>query len=391
MALFPNQNYEGNIGKSHTNLFVSEGNAPAEQFMVSRTNQADPFYYEYGPEGNQLIKLAKGKIVEAVGEEMNRRTGFTETAIRQAVEDSVAAIGVNHHNVSEETGRARGGDFNRPTVLTRAYIEVPLFEAGVVDTAKASAKAMHFGAAYAGTGEDALKSGDFVVPGADGNFKKYEDTMDTRSIIGQVLNVNRNLPPAGLLQYYTGLTNSDQIESYLQSLAPTGVEYPYGTSYSVGSWRADFLKQLGYGNLTGIPFLTDGYFSSLEKVTATLDSTEHIEKVAGSSNVEIDGTTVTVGDEEADGTLFIKLAHKLDRRNLQNIEVAYTKGEETGKVSAADLNVDVNNNTLVIYLDQGTYTGITVTAEVAVNPTAGIPTEWDYKGSVGAVRILLQR
>lgn len=389
MALFPNQNYEGNIGKSHTNLFVSEGNAPAEQFMVSRTNEAEPFHYEYGPEGNQLVKLAKGKIVEAVGEEMNRQTGFTETAIRQAPEDSLRAIGVNHHNISEATGRARGGDFNRPTVLTRAYVEVPLFEASDIENAKASAKAMHFGATYAT--ENGIKSGDFVGVGADGNFKVLSTVTDPRAIVGQVLNVNRNVPPAGLLQYYTGLTNSDQIESYLQSLAPTGVEYPYGTSYSVGSWRADFLKQLGYGNLTGIPFLTDGYFSSLETVTVTLDDAENIEKVAGSSNVEIAGATVTVGEEEADGTLFIKLAHKLDRRNLQNIEVSYTNEETPVKVSAADLNVDVNNNTLVVYLDQGTYTDITVTAEVAVNPTAGIPTEWDYKGSVGAVRILLQR
>lgn len=389
MALFPNQNYEGNIGKSHTNLFVSEGNAPAEQFMVSRTNQADPFHYEYGPEGNQLVKLAKGKIVEAVGEEMNRQTGFTETAIRQAEEDSVRAIGVNHHNISEATGRARGGDFNRPTVLTRAYVEVPLFESSDIEAAKASAKAMHFGATYAG--ENGVKSGDFVGVGADGNFKVLTEVTDARLIVGQVLNVNRNLPPAGLLQYYTGLTNSAQIEAYLQSLAPTGVEYPYGTSYSVGSWRADFLKQLGYGNLTGIPFLTDGYFSSLETVTAELDDTDHLEKVAGSSNVTIEGKTVTVGEEEADGTLFIKLAHKLDRRNLQNIEVAYTGEEGAVKVSAADLNVDVNNNTLVVYLDSGTYTDVTVTAEVAVNPTAGIPTEWDYKGSVGAVRILLQR
>ena len=389
MALFPNQNYEGNIGKSHTNLFVSEGNAPAEQFMVSRTNQADPFHYEYGPEGNQLVKLAKGKIVEAVGEEMNRQTGFTETAIRQAEEDSVRAIGVNHHNISEATGRARGGDFNRPTVLTRAYVEVPLFESADIEAAKASAKAMHFGATYAA--ENGIKSGDFVGVGADGNFKVLTKVDDARLIVGQVLNVNRNLPPAGLLQYYTGLTNSDQIESYLQSLAPTGVEYPYGTSHSVGSWRADFLKQLGYGNLTGIPFLTDGYFTSLENVTAKIDDKEYIETAAGSSNIKVNGAEVIVGTEEADGTLFIKLAHKLDRRNLQNIKVSYTKDEEAGEVSAADLNVDVNNNTLVVYLDQGTYTDVKVTAEVAVNPTAGIPTEWDYKGSVGAVRILLQR
>lgn len=391
MALYPEHLFDGNIGKTHTNLVVSEGAYPAEQFVVAKGNPAEPFYYEYGPEGNQLVKLAKGKIVEAVGEELNRRTRYMETAIQIAEEDSVAAIGVNHHNVSEASRTARGGDFNRPTVLTRSYIEVPLFEAENVDAAKASAKAMHFGAAYAGTGAAALKSGDFVVPGADGNFKKYEDTMDARSIIGQVLNVNRNLPPAGLLQYYTGLENQQQIEDYLKTLAPTGNVSPYGTTHSVGGWRADFLKQLGYGNLTGIPFLTDGYFSAVEKVTFDIDDTDNVETAAGSDAVTVTGKAVTVdvtGTEDVDGTLFIKVKHKFDRRNVNNITVQLDGVD----VPDRDVHVDINNNTIVVFLnDQLSATTVSVTADLVVNPTAGIPTEWDYKGSVGATRILLQR
>lgn len=392
MALYPNQTFEGNIGKTHTNLVVSEGAAPAEEFIVSKTNDAEPFLYEYGPEGNQVVKLAKGKIVEAVGEEVNRVTRKHETAIKQAGELSTRVIGVNHHNVTEASLSARGGDFNRPTVITRDYIEVPLFEATDAEVAATTAKAMHFGAAYAAS--NGIKSGDFVGAGQDGNFRvltKEEIVADPRVIVGQVLSVKRDLPPSGLLQYYTGLTNAAEIESYLSALNATGSVAPYGTTYSLGSWRADFLKELGYGKLTGIPFLTDGYFSAIETVTATIDDTEKIAAAKGSDNVTVEGTTVTVGEEEIDGTLFVKLAHKLDRRNLQNIKVSYTKDTETVTVPANDLNVDINNNTLVIYLDKGTYTDVTVTADCVVNPTAGIPTEWDYKGSVGAVRILLQR
>ena len=124
MALHPNSNdmlYSGAIGKTHTGLVVSEGAAPAEQFTVSKTNTAKPFAYEYGPEGNQNVVIAKGKIVEAVGEERNPETGFMETAIKVAEPDSIKAIGVNHHNVYEQRrGRMEG---NRPTVLTRSYIE----------------------------------------------------------------------------------------------------------------------------------------------------------------------------------------------------------------------------------------------------------------------------
>lgn len=390
MALYPNQTFEGNIGKTHTNLVVSEGAAPAEEFIVSKTNDAEPFLYEYGPEGNQVVKLAKGKIVEAVGEEVNRVTRKHETAIKQASELSTRVIGVNHHNVTEASLSARGGDFNRPTVITRDYIEVPLFEAATEEIAATTAKAMHFGAAYAE--ENGIKSGDFVGAGKDGNFRvltKEEIVADPRVIVGQVLSVKRDLPPSGLLQYYTGLTNAAEIESYLNALNATGTVAPYGTTYSLGSWRADFLKQLGYGKLTGIPFLTDGYFSAIEKVTAKIDDTENVEAAKGSDNVTVEGAnvTVTVANGEVDGTLYVKMKHNLDRRAVQNITV---KSDE-GAIPVKDINVDVNNNTIVVFLDEGTYTNVTVTADCVVNPTAGIPTEWDYKGSVGAVRILLQR
>ena len=391
MALFSNTNYSGNIGKTHTNLLVSEGNAPAEQFLVSKTNTAKPFYYEFGPEGNQLVTLAKGKLVEAVGEEVNRRTGYTETAIRVAQEDSVRAIGVNHHNISEETRSARGGDYNRPTVLTRSYIELPLFEHETIATAADSASAMNFGAVYGGT-TTKLKSGDFVVAGKDGNFKAFTDETDPRAIVGQVLNVNRNLPPAGLLQYYTGLDNAQDVQSYLASLLPTGTESPMGAPYSVGAWKKDFLTSLGLAQNTGIPFLTDGYFSALQTLTTKIDDEANVEAATGSKSVTVDGANVTVDDTETDGAVYIKLKHKLDARNLDSVVVKYTVGEEQKTVNGRDVHVDVNNNTIIVYLDANTTaTAFEVTADMVVNPTAGIPTEWDYKGSVGAARILLLR
>ena len=130
MALFGNPQspvlYNGAVGKTHTNLVVSEGNAPAERYLVSSTNTSQPFIYEFGPEGNQTVLIAKGKIVEAVGEEIDREQGHTATAIRVAAENSERAIGVNHHNVYDQRRDAMEG--NRPTVITRSYIEVPLFE-----------------------------------------------------------------------------------------------------------------------------------------------------------------------------------------------------------------------------------------------------------------------
>lgn len=393
MALIPNSDklfYNGDIGKTHTGLVVSEGAAPAEQFTVSKLNAATPFVYEYGPEGNQTVVIAKGKIVEAVGEERNRETGFTETAIKVAKEDSIRAIGVNHHNVSEQRrGRMEG---NRPTVITRSYIEVPLFEAENADTAAGTAAAMHFGAAY-GESDD-LKSGDFVMVGQDGNFKKVPEILpenfDPRQIVGQVLNVTRDLPPAGLLQYYTGLQN-EQLEDYIKGMSATpGAEnsiHPYGSPYTVGSWRKDFITALGGGNLKGIPFLTDGYFSALEQIEVTLDS-EHVEVVRPGDGVKVNGTTITVADDIAESMVVVKLKHDIAHRELD--KVSATMGGD--KVSARDLHVDVANNSVVLYLDgDQEITDLKISLPLVVNPTAGVPTEWDYKGSVGAARILLQR
>ena len=389
MALIPNSNqifYDGNIGKTHTGLVVSEGAAPAEQFTVSKENVATPFAYEYGPEGNQNVVIAKGKIVEAVGEERNPETGFKETAIKVAKEDSKQAIGVNHHNVYEQRrGRMEG---NRPTVLTRSYIEVPLFEHAQADTAASSAAAMHFGAAYGTTGD--LKSGDFVVVGKDGNFKKAPEVLDDpRLIIGQVLNVTRDLPPAGLLQYYTGLQN-EQLEDYIKGMSATpGAEnsnHPYGSPYTVGSWRKDFVTALGGGNLKGIPFLTDGYFSSLQQAKVTLDDAE-VEAVRPGDGVTVDGVNITVGDV-TESMVVVKLKHDIAHRELDKVSAKFG-GKE---VSARDLHVDVANNSIVLYLDGNqTINDLEISVPLVVNPTAGIPTEWDYQGSVGAARILLQR
>lgn len=48
MAQFPNVNGSYKFkGKTHTNLVISEGNAPAEDLIISRTNGAETFIYEY--------------------------------------------------------------------------------------------------------------------------------------------------------------------------------------------------------------------------------------------------------------------------------------------------------------------------------------------------------
>ena len=90
----------------------------------------------------------------------------------------------------------------------------------------------------------------------------------------------------------------------------------------------------------------------------------------------------------------VKLKHDIDHRNLGDgsATMVVDGADEATKVSARDLHVDVANNSIVLYVEGGqTITDLKISVPAIVNPTAGIPTEWDYKGSVGAARILLQR
>lgn len=398
MALFPSSSraeYNGAVGKTHTNLVVSDGNAPSEQFLVSRTNEFETFVYEYGPEGNQLVQISKGKIVEAVGSEFNRETRHYETAIKVATAGTAKAIGVNQHNVYEQT-RA-GMDGNRPTVLQSQYIEVPLFEHSDVSLADESAQAMKFGAAYGQSGE--LQPGDYVMAGNDGNFVKWDES-NFATVVGQVLNTTRELPPSGLLQYYTGLT-AGELDAYLEQSgnvpgASDSIK-PYGTPYGVGAWKPDFVKGLANGELKGIPFLTDGYFSAKKAIDVTLEDdeavttglNEKVEAVNAGDDVEVNGGTITVGDVN-ESMVAIKLAHKIDPREAHGVKVTVTEGENTFDLSARDIHVDEKNNTIVLYVDGNTtYSDVKLVVPAVVDPVAGIPTEWDYAGSVGAARIKL--
>ncbi len=401
MALFPNTVantvYNGLVGKTHTNLVVSEGDAPAERLVVSKTNASDSFIYEYGPEGNQNVLIAKGKIVEACAPEYDSNIGFTSTAIKVADEDSAYVIGVNHHNVYDQRRDAMEG--NRPTVITRNLIEVPLFEHANVATAAATAKAMHFGAAYGDI--DEIRPGDYVVAGVDGNFKRYVSGTNTpEQIVGQVWGATRELAPAGFLQYYTGLKDT-YLEDYIKQISATPAQgdddYPYGAPYTVGSWKPEFLKNIAGGNLTGIPFLTDGYFSAKETIIKTIDKVAnalYIENVilGGATDSAIAGATLTVAAGEK-VAVFVKMVHPFDIRGTENLSVTYKDALDVVKtVSTRDVHMDIQNNTIVIYFDDAAvYKDITVTVDAVVNPTAGIPTGWDFKGSVGAVRILLQK
>ncbi|MGL4819307.1 MAG: hypothetical protein ACRC5C_04930 [Bacilli bacterium] len=417
MALFPNVN--GSVtfkGKTHTNLVVSEGNAPAEELIISRENGAEPFIYNYGPEGNQTCVLAKGKIVELVGQEFDADVSRKRAAVKQATDGSTKVAGVNFHNVYSKRRDGMHSTLTMPTVITRNYIELPLFEHATLDNAQTLAEAMKFGAAVSsleevtvGEGADAvqvttaIQEGDYVVSDRSGNFRKYIEGKDNpKAIVGQVWAKETNLPPAGFLQYYQELVNPEMEDflkqlSYAPSPGKNGQDvgaYPYGAPHTIKGWKPEFEKMLNNTRLNGIPFLTDGFFRAQETKEFDLTNATYVEAIHTTDNITMDATKLTLAPGETDGAVFIKISKKMDITKLADFK-AKVKG---AFANADDVHIDVKNNVVVIYLSNTTdkaveylKTEIKVVAPLVIDPIAGIPTHWDYKGSVGAIRVLLQK
>lgn len=409
MPLFPNLESDYMFkGKSHTHLVVSEGAAPAEKWIVSK-DESVKFQYPYGPENNQSVVLAKGKIVTLGEAEFDYETSRKVSTIRTAEAGSKNAVGVNHHNIYERRrDRFSGNNQPNPVVITRSYIEVPFFEHAALGTAEAYASAMKFGAAYSESGNQ-LQPGDFVKVGSDGNFVKLDTETDSPfQIIGQVLAAERELPPAGFLQYYMDM-NIPELEQFFKtkSHAPSPGKpggdfdgagaYPYGYPWANKGWKGNFEDLLNPAINKGIPFLTDGYFKAKQTVTgiqltdvfnATTNTDGHVENVVVSGQVTITGNDVVVAPESRNNAVFVKLRHPIDKAETDRVAVKF----DGGTISDKDLHIDFTNNMVVIYLEEGkTYANVTIDAKLVVDPVAGVPTEWDYAGSVGAVRILLQR
>lgn len=421
MALFPG--VQGSLdfkGKTHAGLVVSEGNAPAEKFIVSKS-EGVKFNYYYGPEGNQNVVIAKGKAVEIAGLEYDYESSSNQKAIKTAADNSIKTIGVNHHNLYERLRDRFSG--NQPTIITRQYIELPFFEASsgadaAADLTIASgfANAMKFGAVYGST-KAALTHGDYVVVGANGNFRKYiAGADDPLAVVGQVWAIEKELPPAGLLAYYLD-TKIEELEAFLKaaSYAPSPGKngnqtydnpngdagaYPLGYPWQLHGWLPEFEKLLLPSTNKGIPFLTDGYFkakavrtgvSIADIYNATTNNDGLIEAVTFSGDVTITNTGVTdadavVGAGTRNNAIFVKLRGTIDRVESNPVVV------KVGATTHTDVHLDWTNNTVVIYLEAGqTYNNIALDLKLIVDPVAGVPTEWDHAGAVGAVRILLQK
>lgn len=314
-----------------------------------------------------VLTLANGGVdVTEIG-----RTGeeHTRTANR--------AIGVSYANLYEEF--VDGFNRMQPTVENEIYIELPYIPN------KADAEEIEWGSFYDVNPAVGVKAGDFVMSDENGRLIKAdfdsqrsiltgggtaEDKFKAvaeisrlqEQVIGQVWAVETNLPPQGWLKW-VGWTDTQMLEDHNPSgmtAADIGTEdgfpgYPYEKTYR--NWDVNTNKYYPQG----IPGLTNG--SKIE-----MDFDEVIGTVqpgtGGRFDFSISRTPIVEGSVEI----------TIDGVKITPENIHYGSGLVTFKY----------DNTGSAPLD-------VVAKYKATGQIPGVPTGWDWKGSVGAIRILLQK
>jgi hypothetical protein len=414
--------------RSNTKLQAGTHDSPGEKFLVDPRLQ-NLFQYHFGGDG--WVVIPKGRIVAPAtkgdqygngilvdGMMKDQDTGFKKPVLTIAnggkdvtrknkknddyTSKANKPIGVAYGNIYEEI--ALGFNGMQPTIENEIYVELPLFENETI------AKEVEWGSAYGD-----LNPGDFVMSDDNGRFIKADldaqyvildlegkktDPADVdvlkvaqataaiakmqEQIIGQVWAVekidfnNKQNAIEGWLKW-VGWSEEDMRQDD-KNINNSGFRasdiaaqdgfpgYPYEWTYN----NVDFATNKFQPK--GIPGLTDG------------------------SNIEVSF------DEQVIGEIKSGQGGRYDFR-LKNLPAISGSVKINGKAEGEELSI-AGTTFIVDYINAELGLVVLKLKEGSSNPTSdaqvkasykatsqipGVPTNLDFKGSVGAVRILLQK
>lgn len=433
------------IKRTQTKLVVSEGAIPAEKWLV------DPrlkrlFKYQFGGTGSVVIP--KGRIValatnggpndDGVFAGYSSRKKFNALTIANGGQDvddidkdgkaytrkANVAIGVAPNNIFEQSLEDTADVL--PTIIrSNTYIELPYF------TNKADAEVVHFGSAYG-----ILKAGDFVCSDANGRFVKFEvyptisETLNAdadasgKAVVhvglpikpqtevavvnaaNEVVTVDEVIFAAGEI-HLSGLTASQvtQIVVTYASAVPADPTHIVGQVYAVDTnlppegwlqwaeWGLSDQKLMANYDATGFPSdmtangypYDPGYVDALSKMMGPQG--QGIPGLTNGSNIEVVITDETIGTIQAG--VAVGTVHNFRLRHLPAVDGSLVLKID-GTVVTPEY-VDYTAGLVVVKNPQAYTSAVAVTASYkATGQIPGLPTNRDYKGSVGAVRIMLK-
>lgn len=365
MALFERESRRKPGTRSNTKLIVSGGDSPGEKWATDPTLPV-LFIYDYAPPAEKEVVISKGMMVSIGQTYLDRDTGKNINTLTIADADGVGnkkiAAGMAPYNFSKQYEDFLYG--NQPSIITREYVELPLFEKN------ADAAAHKWGAAIGVTGGDFVKVGGSSTGNA-GQLVKWETTDSAHLIVGQVLATDENQEPFGWLKW--AMWDEAAVAQDLKGVNKEGYAgpgiagYPFDPAYR----DLDQYANQGYQNQyttspTGIPGILDGSQKAMteQKRTITLN------------NVAVTNLDLM----------------------LKDITAGSVKFASTGGVTFTEVDTlaDVVDDTF--YLDYTTgqfyYKAATATigdADITFRASFyGTPAGWDVKGATGAARILLK-
>lgn len=361
MALFEREARRKPGTRSNTKLVVSGGDSPAEKW-VTDPNLPVLFIYDYAPPAEKEVVIAKGLMV-AVGDSFrDRDTGKMVNTLTIA-DGGVAgkhAAGMAPYNFSKQYEDFLYG--NQPSIITREYVELPLFAQGQ------DAADHKWGAAIGVKGNDFVKVGSGINKG---QLVKWDAATDSAHlIVGQVLATDENQEPFGWLKWamWDEAAAKQDRGPQKEGYSGPGLDgYPFDSEYQ----KLDQYANNGYHNPyttdpTGIPGILDGSQKALTQQTRNIT-------LAKGMNVAVD----------------------LMLKNIVEGSVVFAVGAGTLtevktqlEVVAGTFFVDYKNGH-VIYNVDAAETATTGDINFRAN-FYGTPAGWDAKGAHGAARILLK-
>jgi hypothetical protein len=319
---------------------------------------------------NALTLANGGKDVLEVGKDGNE---YTRSANKP--------IGVAYANLYEEF--IDGFNGMQPTIENEIYIELPYIPV------KEDAEEIQWGAFYDEDISRPVKAGDFVMSDENGyvikaDFGKIRETIENAAdlaelkvalseesrlreqVIGQVWAVETNMAPQGWLKWVGWSAEQTSEDQWRTASGATHADigaqdgfpgYPYERTYrNVDKRDGKYYPQ-------GIPGLTNG------------------------SNIEVPFQDEVIGQVNAGQS---------GRHDFYLLHTPAVEGSLVLKVGGQTVtpqHFDPLSGRVVFSFDnEAGSTPLDVTATYkAVGQIPGVPTGWDFKGGIGAVRILLQK
>ncbi|SFJ62362.1 hypothetical protein SAMN02799624_05221 [Paenibacillus sp. UNC496MF] len=410
MAMFrgiagPIKSTQDQYMRTNTKLQAGTHDSPGEKFLVDNRLKR-LFRYHFGGDG--WVVIPKGRIVapatDNFGESQDGVINDFDGNVKRPVltlanggkdvtevgkdgtnhvRKANRAIGVAYGNLYEEF--VDGFNGMQPTIENEIYIELPYIPK------KSDAEEIEWGSFYDADLADFVKNGDFVISDENGRFikapfEKVYAALDAAAtagdlaeynvqvkelgrlqeqVVGQVWSVETNLPPQGWLKWVTWSTEDmRQDDKWINNSgfrpedmgATDGFPgYPYDKTYRNMEGQKYFPR--------AIPGLTNG------------------------ANIEVPFTDLVIGTVQPGQS---------GRHDLRIWQVPIVEGSLVVTANGTPIQptyVDYELGLVTVNFDNAAGSApVDIKATFkATGQIPGVPTNWDWKGSVGAVRILLQK